>query len=211
MNSWPRINEGYQYGRFNDASAARYIARRHPRDVLRAFTRSTHPAQRADVFRLAWLAADGGFYVDADDLCLAPISGFAPPAATLVGYREDVGTLANNFIGATRGHPVILRALELVTTAINRGDNDMIWLLSGPGLTTRAFAQVVAEDESILHSGATAIFELWQMTRVIAMHRRVGYKRTPRHWSRAVFQAKGGAGPHSASAGRRRSDGGQKP
>ena len=41
---------------------------------------------------------------------------------------------------------MIARALDLATAAMNRGDNDIPWLATGPGLITRAFAQVLAEQ-----------------------------------------------------------------
>jgi hypothetical protein len=40
---------------------------------------------------------------------------------------------------------VIRRALDLLVAAINRGDSEARWLLSGPGLLTRAATQVLAE------------------------------------------------------------------
>ena len=59
-------------------SAKSFITAHFPIDVVRAFARARHPAQRADIFRLAWLAAEGGFYVDADDRCLGSIDALAP-------------------------------------------------------------------------------------------------------------------------------------
>jgi hypothetical protein len=51
-------------------------------------------------------------------------------------------------MAATPEHPVILGALELGAAAINRDDTDLIWLSAGPGLLTRAFAQVWAEQRA---------------------------------------------------------------
>jgi hypothetical protein len=55
--------------------------------------------------------------------------------------------LGNNFIAATAAHPVITRAVELAAAAMNRDDKDLVWLSTGPGLFTRAFAQVWAESK----------------------------------------------------------------
>jgi len=108
---------------------------------------------------------------------------------TLALYQENYGTLGNNFIGVMPRHPVIQRALEQATAAINRGDADMIWLLTGPGLLTRAFAQVAARDASFLQSPELLVMELWQMQRVVGLHCPAHYKRTNRHWSREAFGA----------------------
>ena len=59
-------------------------------------------------------------------------------------YQEDFGTLGNNVIGAAPQHPVIGRALDLAVAAVGRGDRDILWLSTGPGLLTRAFAQTLA-------------------------------------------------------------------
>lgn len=45
--------------------------------------------------------------------------------------------------GRPRGVP-LLAALEAVVTAVNWGDHEIPWLLSGPGLVTRALARHLA-------------------------------------------------------------------
>ncbi len=117
----------------------------HPPEILRAYIRSQEIAQKADLFRLAYLSVKGGFYVDADDRSLAPIYSFVSPAAHFVTYQEDYGTLGNNFLGAKPNHPAIGLALKLGAEAINRGDHDLLWLSTGPALLTRAFAQLIAD------------------------------------------------------------------
>ena len=76
----------------------------------------------------------------ADDRCIAPIATLDPGGRALIVYQEDLGSIGNNFIGARPGHPVIQRALSNGAAAINRGDSDILWLSTGPGLLTRSFA-----------------------------------------------------------------------
>ena len=75
---------------------------------------------KADLFRLAYLAARGGIYADADDRCLAPLDGWIHPGATLVarcqGQRQaaqrdqepQVELVAAIFASVQRelGHPL---------------------------------------------------------------------------------------------------------
>ncbi len=192
MQSWQRLNPEFRHCLFNTDSAEAFIAAHHGADVLAAFRRTREPAQRSDLFRLAFLATEGGFYVDADDRCLQPLSSFIPAATRLAVYQENYGTLGNNFIGATPAHPVIARALALAAQAINRGDKDMVWLLTGPGLLTRAFASVAAAEPGLLRSPDILVMELWQMQRVAGLHCPARYKRTTQHWSRALFGASEG-------------------
>jgi tetratricopeptide (TPR) repeat protein/mannosyltransferase OCH1-like enzyme len=188
MQSWRDRNPDFAYHLFDDASAKAFIMRRFPIDVVRAFARARHPAQRADIFRLAYLCAEGGFYVDADDRCLAPIQTFAPPAARLALYQENYGTIGNDFIGAAPDHPVIARALALAVEAMTRGDSDTLWLSTGPGLLTRAFAQAVAGviPEMPDWRQGTIVRELDEAQRAIGLHCPVFYKHTNKHWTRAT-------------------------
>ncbi len=144
MDGWKGCNPSFEYLRFDNSAAARFLKEHYPEDLLRAFVRATEPAQKADLFRLAFLSTRGGYYVDADDRCLAPIDSYMPPGCRFAASLEHYGTVGNNFIGATPNHPIIYLALEWATRAINRGDRDTVWLSTGPGLLTRAFAQHVA-------------------------------------------------------------------
>ena len=131
MGSWREYHPNFEYALFNEQSAQEFIRTNFPMAVLRAFGRAQHPAQRADIFRLAYLCANGGFYADADDRSLASIEAFVPSDAALMVYQENYGTLGNNFMGASPKHPVITRALALATEALNRGDNETLWLSTG--------------------------------------------------------------------------------
>jgi tetratricopeptide (TPR) repeat protein len=195
MASWREAHPEFQYLRFDDKSARAFIAANFPLNVSRAFGRARHPAQRSDIFRLAYLGSAGGFYADADDRCLAHIETYVPQEAALMLYQENYGTLGNNFLGTSARHPVIVRALALATGAMNRGDNDVVWLSSGPGLLTRAFAQVVAGavPDAADWSGGTVVRELGEIQGAIGFHCPVRYKRTDRHWNRAATRRAGPA------------------
>jgi len=140
MASWNELNPGYTTERFDDAKARAYLQTHFPRPVLDAYLRGREPAQRADIFRLARMFRDGGVYADADDRCLTPLDAWLPEGASLVLYQDEFGTIANNFIAAAPGHPLIKATLEMGVTAINRGDSDFLWLSTGPGLWARTLA-----------------------------------------------------------------------
>jgi mannosyltransferase OCH1-like enzyme len=189
MQSWPHLNPGFTYRLFDDLAARDFLHTRHDPQVLQAYHRATSPAMQADLFRLAYLACEGGIYADADDRCTAALAPLLPPGAQLVLYREYLGTLGNNFMAAIPRHPVILAALEGAVRAINRGDQEIIWLATGPGLITRAFAAVVsAEDETARQTLATTrIWSRRETLRHVSIHCLAGYKDTAQHWVRAAF------------------------
>ncbi len=89
--------------------------------------------------------------------------------------------------------PASRRALDLAVEAVNRGDDDIIWFSTGPGLLTRAFAQVIAA-QPYEYLPTSAIFTLGQLQRHLGLHCPVTYKMTRQHWLKASFAAKRKAG-----------------
>jgi Glycosyltransferase sugar-binding region containing DXD motif len=189
MRSWGGLYPGFGLRRFSDEQARAFLARSHSAEVQAAYRRSRQPAQKADIFRLAYLYSEGGYYADADDRLVGDFEALRFPGARLLLYQEDFGTVGNNLIGAVPGHPLIGRALRLAVEAINRGDNDIPWLSTGPGLLTRAFASLLADPgrEPLAALDDAVVLEHGELGRVVSIHCLVGYKNTERHWSRTAF------------------------
>jgi mannosyltransferase OCH1-like enzyme len=186
MASWREQQPDYDYFIFDDASAAEFLLKRGLAAERNALRRAKSATQRADLFRLAYLAVEGGFYVDADDRCIASIDHFVRSRTQFASYQEPYGTIANNFIGAVPGHAIVVAALHAAVEAVNRGDHDIIWLSTGPGLLTRAFARWVTQVSHDALKEVT-ILELWEAQRFIGIHCLAEYKRSREHWSRAAF------------------------
>jgi tetratricopeptide (TPR) repeat protein len=197
MQTWPEQNPGHRYVRFDAAAAQAFLAQHCMPDVLLAYRRSREPAKQADLFRLAWLFCEGGVYADADDRCLRPLEAWLPAGADLVLYQEEYGTLGNNFIAATPFHPVLGLALRMAVTAINRGDDDLLWLSTGPGLISRALVQTLAT--SCLTPPAwlrrMAILQRHELAQGVAAHCMAGYQNTKQYWQRAAFRGPKGRQP----------------
>jgi mannosyltransferase OCH1-like enzyme len=189
MQSWRDRHPSWDYRRFDDATAQDFLRANHPIDVLRAYMRATSPAQKADVFRLAYLVVEGGFYVDADDRCLQSLDTIVPPHIELATYQEMHGTIGNNFLGARPGELVLAIALDQAVQAINRGDHDLLWLSTGPGLMTRIMARLLsipAGCDQLLRRAV--VLDRSELFRAIAVHCRLPYKRATGHWAQSVFQ-----------------------
>ncbi len=187
MTSWQELNPAYAWSCFDDEKAQAFLEEEFGREVLRAYQLAPVPAQKADIFRLACLVARGGIYADADDRCLAPIDSFLRPDATLAMHQENYGSIGNNFIAAAPEHPVLVRALEFGAAAMHRGDHDLVWLSTGPGLLTRAFALEWAAERPGGVLRRTQVMDLGELQRVVGIHCPVRYKSTHRHWSRLAF------------------------
>jgi tetratricopeptide (TPR) repeat protein/mannosyltransferase OCH1-like enzyme len=189
MRGWGDRNPDHTRHVFCDRTARAYLRRQHPDSVLAAYRRAQEAAQKSDIFRLAWLAAEGGVYADADDRSLRPLATIIPANADLVMYQEDVASIGNNFIAARAGHPVIVLALSRAVEAINRGDTDNVWLSTGPALLTRALATHLAtgDAEQLAVPKGIHVLDRRDLNRVVAMNCMLGYKNSQRNWANSVF------------------------
>jgi tetratricopeptide (TPR) repeat protein len=192
MQTWRDAHPDHEFLLFNADSAQNFLCEHYAENVVSAYRFAREPAQKADLFRLAFLFAKGGFYADADDRCLKSLSSIVPTYANLFVYQEDFGTLGNNLIGAVPQHPVIGCALDLAVEAVDRGDRDILWLSTGPGLLTRAFAQILANSPLVWSAWLNQIVVLdrLRLRRAVAVHCLVNYKKTRRHWSQPVFRSR---------------------
>jgi mannosyltransferase OCH1-like enzyme len=166
LSSWdPLRDEGFEFRMFDDKAAARYIADGFGERERKAFARCRHPAMRADYLRMCFVLAEGGLYVDADDvllgeswrsifrngrlkaqpLCYDVPSGSMVPAAEI--WRTDCPTdgrifyVNNDPIAAPAGHPVLRRALARATEKLLGEDPfPEIQSTTGPGNFTAALA-----------------------------------------------------------------------
>jgi tetratricopeptide (TPR) repeat protein len=174
--SWRQMHRDYEHVLFDDAGAINFLRAQGLDAALQAFRRGATPAQRVDILRLAYLSSVGGFFVDADDRCLIPLDDYLPASVNFAAYQDNYGTIGVNFLGAAPGHPVITRALDNAVTAVNRGDRDIVWLSTGPGLLTRAFAQLVVQPGSDDWLAKCNLLELWKLHSAVGVHCPARYK-----------------------------------
>ncbi len=153
MATWQQHNPRTQHLVFDSTSARAFIAGHSAPAVLACYDRATHPAMQSDIFRLAFLASEGGIYVDADEACCRSLDDIQ----AVMHLVEFVAWLApetppyvfNGFLAARAGCPVITWALEQavrnVAAALEQPKRPDIWQLTGPGLMTRAVGHCLAD------------------------------------------------------------------
>ena len=156
---------------FGDASATAYIAKRYGPPELAAFARCRHPAMRSDYLRICFVLAEGGLYVDADNVLMGdgwkdifsdgtlkvqPLC-YDVTAGGMVSMSELQQTdlpaegrifyVNNNPIAAPAGHPVLRRALARATNRLLDGEpTPEIQATTGPGNLTAVLAAHAAEQ-----------------------------------------------------------------
>jgi len=82
-----------------------------PRDAVGQF--------RADLLRYEILYREGGFYADADTICLQPIDDAVNGRDTFAA-AEDANWIGNTYLGASQHHPVMLDLVEGCALAVAR-------------------------------------------------------------------------------------------
>ena len=206
MASWDCLkNQGFEIIDFDDCSAALYIKRRYSELHANAFSKCRHPAMRSDYLRLCYILADGGFYVDVDDvllgdnwksicksqslklqpLCYDIPSGEMIPAKQLnqSDFRTDdrIFYVNNNPIVAPSGHPVLQRALERATDRLlKNGTHPEIQETTGPGNITSALAAYLRDT---IVFGNDPDFELiFDWDEIAETRWELSYRNDSRNW-----------------------------
>jgi tetratricopeptide (TPR) repeat protein len=200
--SWRLHNPGLEHRRMDEAAARTFFREIGRPDALRAFNRAAEPAMKADIFRLGWLSHHGGAYADCDDRCQTDLSPLFADGAELVLYQEDIGSIGNNFMACSPGHPMICAAFDAAVRAVNGARTEILWLATGPGLVTRSLGYWLGEEGAWRERAALIrVLDRHEMLGFAAIHCISSYKRTERHWSRAAFRASArSANIHSPNA-----------
>ncbi|MDT0636372.1 glycosyltransferase [Spectribacter hydrogenooxidans] len=190
---------------FDDVSAVAYIRDTFGPRELKAFSRCRHPAMRSDYLRLCFLVAEGGIYVDADDVLLGddclplfqsnglkvqPLCYDIPSRSMLPAseiWRPDLPTadrifyVNNDPIAAPAHHPVLMCALSRATERL-LSDNPRpeIQSTTGPGNLTAALA---AHARNLLVADEPLDFTLLKDWEAIAETRwELSYRNDDRNW-----------------------------
>lgn len=167
IRSWTRwTTRGFAHRLFDEGTAKAFIGASLDARHKHAFERCYHPAMQADYFRLCYIFVEGGFYVDADDVCVGTDVGWLFDDGRLkiqpLCYDVASGTMVapsvflrsdaydcnwifyfnNNPLIAKPGHPIIERALRQATDLLELTcDDDIlpeIQSTTGPGNLSRS-------------------------------------------------------------------------
>lgn len=222
MNSWEILrDDGFSVRIYGDTSAREYIAKNFDEREVAAFERCRHPAMRSDYFRLCFVLAEGGLYVDTDDvlcgdgwtdvfrdgalkvqpLCYDVASHGMLPAAQI--RKPDLPTdgrifyVNNNPIAAPPRHPVLQRALRSATDKLLGEDPaPEIQSTTGPGVLS---ASLAAHANDLLRRGAAADYSLllgWDS--VVETRWDLAYRRDGRNWRNMYSDLQARAGKNES-------------
>jgi hypothetical protein len=145
--AWARLHPGWAQTRFDQDSAAAWLAQHDP-EALPVFTALAQPAVRADLFRLCWLAQGGGVWADLDEFPRAAVDGWLTGALGVVVLEVGYGTVANNFLAAAPGLPLIAQARADALAHLAANPAPYPWWDSGPARLTVALAGAIAAGQA---------------------------------------------------------------
>jgi hypothetical protein len=209
LSSWRRLGaEGFRFSMFNDESAAAYIELHYGAAERAAFACCHHPAMRCDYLRMCVLVAEGGLYVDADDVLLGEgwralfrdralkvqplcydLRSQAMVSAEEIwrlecSISERIFYVNNDPIAAPPEHPVLCRALRRATARLLGSAKPLeIQSTTGPGNLT---ASLAAHARDLVLEGRELDFELLQDWGSIAETRwELSYRNDERNWRNA--------------------------
>ncbi len=133
-DEWRSLLTGWEVAAFDRDGAEAWLAAEAAPPLARRFRAARHPATRADIFRVAYLARAGGLWIDGDERPQAPIDDWLEGCDLLLVHEKGHSTIANSFVGAAPGHPVLTAAAEAIAnTSSFKGGIDT-WIETGPGL-----------------------------------------------------------------------------
>lgn len=197
---------GFKHRLFDEHTAAAFISSSLSARHRCAFERCYHPAMQADYFRLCYVLAEGGFYVDADDVCigtdiswltedgrlkLQPLcydvssEGMVEPAVFLRPDEYDPSWIfyfSNNPLIACQGHPVVEHALNQATRLLElTGEDELpeIQMATGPGNITRSIFDLGTRINSDVGSN-TVVLKDWDSLAVSKWP--LSYRNDARNW-----------------------------
>jgi mannosyltransferase OCH1-like enzyme len=206
LDSWrPLEAAGFTRVLFDDESASRFISEVFGSTFLTAYERCAHPAMRCDYFRLCFLLAHGGFYVDADEVYLGtscdelfvdnllkvqPLC-YDLLTDSMVSTKEFLHARSfssdwiyyvnNNPIVSPPSHPVIRLALARSTQVLLSEPSALdIQAMTGPGNLT---ASVVRHSLDCQRAGKEQDFALLDRWESISISRwPLSYREDSRNW-----------------------------
>ena len=136
-------NPGYVHDLFDDATAQDFLATQYGTGLVDLYRACFHVSAKADFFRLAYLYKQGGFYIDADEVCDRPLDSCfrTGEVEQVYTFSRGLPSCVNNwFIGAAPGTRIIERTLDNcmgnMASVVRHGRKSNVWVLTGPGVLT---------------------------------------------------------------------------
>ena len=148
MESVRAMNPDYEYKQFTDSTARDFMRENYGDYFVELYDACYHPAMKSDFFRVAFLAINGGVYIDADESAFKPLDGLLTPHPGkdfFIRLSVKHFFVTNGFIACPPSHKIMFRVLlnikDALAAYLANGVRPSIWDATGPTQFTRALAE----------------------------------------------------------------------
>jgi mannosyltransferase OCH1-like enzyme len=144
--TWTANNPEIEIKIFDFDRAMQFITSEYGSELAGLFTLAAIPAMQSDIFRLAYILAKGGIYIDMATRCRTSIKPLLQHSEKVVLMRKWHGGIWNGMIIAKKHNPIVRIIWEMVLNNIKHRKYDDVWKATGPF----SFNQTIekAEDDS---------------------------------------------------------------
>ena len=150
MQGWRQQHPGWHYQHFDRPSAAAFFREHYGLVLEQAFLDIRLPAMQADVFRIAFVLACGGLWVDAATTCFGPVESWLDLQTPLLLLRkphQQHPKVCTGLIHApASGHPLLSAAWQSMTVSLLARTGNKVYRSFGPGLLRDLLASGAWDD-----------------------------------------------------------------
>jgi len=178
IRAWARHHPDMRQDVFDRAAAHNWL-QTHAPELVDLFNRQTLPATRADLFRVALIAHQGGIFSDLDEYPRGPITAWLDSAVAVLVIETGYGTIANNFLAALPRLPLFMRLQDRIATELARTSDPYPWWHCGPAQLT---LQALAAQQSPIETTGLRFLSQAAYDQKVATNLPFPHKHTPDHW-----------------------------
>lgn len=145
-----QYNADYQVILFDEQSAGEFIQQYYGQDLYRLYERRcVHPSMKSDLFRMCYLAKNGGIYVDIDIDCHHSFEDIFNSYFFDCFLFYSIGKpccIDNDFIACQPNNPIILASIEKIreNLTIERSFSS-VWECTGPGAVSMVVLELLMQ------------------------------------------------------------------
>ncbi len=147
MQTWIDKNPSWEYMLWSEDNIPTLINNKHFRN-MREYS------GKADILRYELLLNYGGFYIDADSVCLKPLEDWLCDNDSFACYENEVfrgGLIANGYLASTKNNELMGLLVEELKEVKNINEH-RAWIVSGPVLLTNTYRKYAYEKLKIYPS-----------------------------------------------------------
>jgi hypothetical protein len=185
MNDWRLFNPNWSYLCFNRLTASVFLGT-HYGDALReAFLDIRFAAMQADVFRIGYLLASGGLWIDAATTCLSTVDDWLYEDVSLLILRRDhqeFPKVWNGLIYASgSGHPLLVQAWEQISKNLLARRGVSVYKNFGPRVIRDLFETGMFDSDLV--NGSIKVLPASDLQAQLKIGSSVSVTGAHQHWS----------------------------